>query len=105
MPEVPHITVSRGDVVVDSVTFRPGLLGFVGRPQWRITWRSTENPGQLHYQTIDRDCTVGSSQLDGLPFSFVVHWRGDMRRSVAERTHDSVVSPASVLQLADTIYR
>lgn len=105
MPEVPHITVSRGDVVVDSVTFRPGLLGFVGRPQWRIAWRSTENPTKLNYQIIDRDCTVGSSELEGVPFSFVVHWRVDMRRSISDRTHASVVCPGSVLQLAEVVHR
>ena len=111
MQEVPHITVSRGDVVVDSVTFRPGILGFVGRPQWRIGWRSTENPTKLNYLIIDRDCTVGSSELEGVPFSFVVHWRGDMRRSISDRTqindstHASVVCPGSVLQLAESIHR
>ncbi len=100
MREVPDITTSRDDVVVDSVTYRPGLLGLFGRPRWRVCWRLVAQPTRIQCLLIDRDCRAGSAAIDGLPFSFLVRWRGDRRRRVLQRSED-MVTPRAVMQLAD----
>ncbi len=101
MREVPDITISRDDVVVDSVIYRPAVLGLFGRPRWQVCWRSATQPGLLHCQLIDRDCRAGSAVLGDQPFSFLVRWRADRRRSILKRYDEDMVTPQTVLQLAE----
>jgi len=101
MREVPEISVSRSDVVVDSISFRAPFLGLFGKPRWRICWRSTHNPRLRHWEVISRSCDSGSGELAGRAFSFSVRWRPDRRRYIGRRQARDVVTPHSVMQLAD----
>lgn len=105
MREVPEISVSCSDVVVHSISFRAPFLGLFGKPRWRVCWRSANNPQLRHRKVIFRSCDGGSGELAGRVFSFSVRWRPDRRRYLGRRQARDVVSPHSVMQLADCTSR
>ena len=100
MREVPDITASRPDVVVDTISLRRSVLRFFGERIWVVTWRSVHDPLERGVTRLTRDMRAGSASVGGESFSFLVRWRGDLRRPTLRPHDDEVVSPLSVMQLA-----
>lgn len=106
MNAIPHITTSSARIVVDELRFRGRLFGLIGSPVWRVHWRRTDHPRTRAMSVLRSGQTAGCAKLAGEPFDFVVRWRRDRRRRIAERSLPPqrelpFVTPAAVLQLAE----
>ena len=82
MRQVPCITTSHDDIVVDDVRYRRPLFGLIGVERWVVTWRSVSDPDSRGETVLTADARSGNSTLDGQSFSFLVRWREDRRRAV-----------------------
>jgi len=105
MTAIPHITTSSARIVVDELRFRGRLFGLIGLPVWRVHWRRTDHPRRRAISVLRSGQTAGCAELAGEPFDFVVRWRRDRRRRIAERPSRPrrelpFVTPAAVLKLA-----
>ena len=89
MPRVPDITTSDSEIVVDEVRHRPRVLSLFGEESWEVRWRCAS------------DGSLGSAEVGGVAFSFLVRWREDLRRVRRRSPEDDVVTPNAVLGLAD----
>lgn len=101
MQEIPDITPSRPDVVVDAIKQRRSLLRCFGQRIWVVTWRSVTYPPARGVTLLTRDTRAGSATLAGESFSFLVRWRGDLRRPALRTYDEDVVTPLSVMQLTE----
>jgi len=100
MEPLPEITTDHPGIVVEDLNYRLPWLGLFGHPYWEITWRRVDEPECQGVTRIACDDRAGAAVLDGLPFSFRVRWRHDLRRRRGILTADNpVVTPGSVLQL------
>ena len=106
MRAIPYITTSSARITVDDLHYRGPFLGLIGVPVWRVRWRRTDRPCTRGSSVLRPGQTAGCAELAGEPFDFVVRWRRDRRRRIAERPsrprrEQPFVTPASVLQLAE----
>ena len=96
--EIPDITASRADIVVDTVVQRSRFLLF-GSRTWVVTWRSLHKPLQRGVSVLTREVEAGSAALGAERFSFEVSWRADLRRPILRSYENDMVTPLSVMQL------
>jgi hypothetical protein len=111
MREIPDIRASSPAVIVDAITERRSVLRFFGERIWIVRWRSVQNPGVRGISVLNREMRVGTASLGADRFSFVVRWRGDLRRRTLRvrhpsdnkrrAVHNDMVTPLSVVQLSE----
>lgn len=95
MRQVPDITTSRDDIVVDDISYRRPLFGLLGTERWNVTWRCVSDPRVRGEAVLQADVRYGRASLGGESFSFAVRWREDRRRAVSLFNDDRPVKGAS----------
>jgi hypothetical protein len=98
-------------VIVDTVTERRSVLRLFGERVWVVTWRSVQDSDVRGVSLLNREMRAGTAMLGADRFSFVVRWRGDLRRKTLRVRHafdnkrhavdNDMVTPLSVMQLAE----
>ena len=105
MRQVPGITTSSDDIVVDDIKYRQPFLGLFGEERWIIVWRSVSNPDTRGETVLRAEARSGSATLGGEPFTFAVRWREDRRRAVRLFDEEDYAAPAPALRLAEAPVR
>ena len=99
MHQVPEIRTSHPAIAVDAMFFRAPLFGLFGTPSWEIRWRSAKDPRRSGTSIVPCGVANGEAEINGQAFSYVARWR-DTEPS-AEDPHGHIVTPGSVLRLAE----
>ena len=79
MRQVPGITTSSDDIVVDDIKYRQPFLGLFGEERWIIVWRSVSNPDTRGETVLRAEARVTSRVADQLE---ALH----LRRALARRS-------------------
>ena len=86
--------------MVDEVRHRPRLFSLFGVERWEVRWRHVRDDALSDVSVLTADQTYGNATLGDVVFSFLVHWREDLRRIRGRSAGDGVVTPGAVLKLA-----